>query len=149
MDKKRFPQLIQNIYMIVNELEAMFPKRPFTPDGHMVRSIGECLAAYYYGLELLPPSSKGRDAIKNGKSIEIKATQANSVALRSEPEHLLVIKIEKTGDFTEIYNGSGHRIWNLVKDKPIPKNGQYQVRINKLKQVMQNVPEAEKIRRVI
>ena len=147
MNTEKFPLLIQKIYLIVDELEDMFPGRHFTPDGHMVGSIGECLAAYYYGLDLLTASTEGKDARKNGKNIEIKATQGKSVAIRSEPEHLLVLAIEKTGDFTEIYNGSGYRVWNLVKNKPRPKNGQYQVRLHRLTQLMKDVPESERIKR--
>ena len=62
MDERRFPELIKGLYRLVGELEAMFPGRHFTPDGHMVGSIGECLAAHYYDLELLRASSAGRDA---------------------------------------------------------------------------------------
>lgn len=149
MDKNRFPQLIRDIYKTVKELEEMFPGRHFTPDGHMVGSIGECLAAHHYALTLLPASTKGRDTIKNGKNIEIKATQSNAIALRSEPEHLLAIRLDKTGGFTEIYNGLGNRVWNLVKNKPIQTNGQYRVSLNNLIQLMQDVPETEKIKREI
>jgi hypothetical protein len=41
----------------------MFPGRHFTPDGHMVGSLGECLVAHAYGLELQTASNKGFDAI--------------------------------------------------------------------------------------
>ena len=37
----------------VAELEAEFPGRHFTLDGHLVGSIGEVMAAYYYGSESL------------------------------------------------------------------------------------------------
>lgn len=85
----------------------MFPGRHFTPDGHTVGSIGEALAAYHYGLELLPASSKGRDAALGSIAVEIKATQGNVVALRHEPERLLVLKLGKQGGWAEIYNGPG------------------------------------------
>jgi hypothetical protein len=49
MDPIRFPKLMAELYGLVTELELMF-QRPFTPDGHMVGSIGEALAAHYYGL---------------------------------------------------------------------------------------------------
>lgn len=54
MNKERLPQLVAELYRVVNELEAMFPGRHFTPDGHLVGSLGECLAAHHYGLQLLP-----------------------------------------------------------------------------------------------
>ena len=50
--------------------------RHFTPDGHLVGSIGEVLVASYYGLELLPASSQTHDAKSDsGKMVQIKATQ--------------------------------------------------------------------------
>ena len=43
---------IQEQIAIVHELEGDFPGRQFTLDGHLVGSIGEVMAAYYYGIEL-------------------------------------------------------------------------------------------------
>jgi hypothetical protein len=51
------PVLVREIYAIVAKLEATFPGRHFTPDGHLVGSLGEVLAAHFYGLELLPASA--------------------------------------------------------------------------------------------
>lgn len=36
---------VKRIYAITAELEALYPGRHFTPDGHMVGSIGEVLVA--------------------------------------------------------------------------------------------------------
>ena len=58
-DEKRFPELIRELYKLVAKLEAMFPDRPFTPDGHMVGSLAECFAEYYYGLDLYACSNPG------------------------------------------------------------------------------------------
>ena len=38
---------VQKMIGIVAELEAEFPGRHFTLDGHLVGSIGEVMAAYY------------------------------------------------------------------------------------------------------
>jgi hypothetical protein len=43
---QEIPKLIKELYGIVDSLEALFPGRHFTPDGHLVGSIGEVLAAY-------------------------------------------------------------------------------------------------------
>jgi hypothetical protein len=45
LDEKRFPELIRELYAVVRQLEEMFPGRPFTPDGHMVGSLAECLGS--------------------------------------------------------------------------------------------------------
>lgn len=145
MDQKKFSSLIQNLYSITYELEQMFPGRYFTPDGHMVGSIGECLAAYYYDLQLLPHSSEGRDAKKSDHYVEIKATQGDRVALRNKPEHLIVLKLFKDGSFSEVYNGPGKPVWESVCSRPKPSNGQYQISLSRLKKLMSEVPEEEKL----
>ena len=149
MDKTRLPQLVSELYRTVGELEAMFPGRYFTPDGHLVGSLGECLAAYHYGLELLPASSQGADALVEGVRVEIKATQGSRVALRSRPEHLLVLKLDREGGFTEIYNGPGDAVWRLVETKPRPSNGQYQVSLSRLASVMREIPDHQRLAMVI
>ncbi len=63
MDLDEVPRLIGRLYDIVDRLEELFPGRKFTPDGHLIGSIGEVIAANLYGLELLPPraeASSGR-----------------------------------------------------------------------------------------
>src|SRR5690606_26008891 len=86
IDHDKFRALVKQLYATVNELEAMFPGRYFTPDGHMVGSLGECLVADAYNLELKTASNKGSDAVtETGLEVEIKATQSKSVAFRSQP----------------------------------------------------------------
>ncbi len=133
MDHNRFRQLVKQLYATVHELESLFPGRHFTPDGHMVGSIGECLVADAYGLTLMTASNKGFDALSPcGKQVEIKATQSRSAAFRSEPEHTIVIKIHPDGTFSEIYNGPGDVIWAQFQGKALPSNGQFQISLTKL-----------------
>ncbi len=55
--------LIKRLYAVVAALEQEFEDRKFTPDGHLVGSIGEVVAAYAFGLKLLPASTEGHDAV--------------------------------------------------------------------------------------
>lgn len=131
----RIPGLIQDIYAIVEKLEDLFPGRRFTPDGHLVGSIGEVLAAHRYGLELLPASAEGHDATTaDGRLVQIKATQSKSIALRSEPDLLVVLRIKQDGRATEIYNGPGKPVWDACGK--MQKNGQRAISVNKLSKVM-------------
>ncbi|WP_421337798.1 DUF6998 domain-containing protein [Aeromonas veronii] len=149
IDHKRFQRLVQQLYSTVEELEEMFPGRHFTPDGHMVGSIGECLVADAYGLELMNTSNKGYDALSpSGLQVEIKATQAKSVAFRSQPEHTIAIKILPNGTFEEIFNGPGNLVWQQFDGKPLPSNGQYQISLNKLKELNKQVDKSQRILRV-
>ncbi len=99
----------------------------------MVGSIGEALAAHYYGLQLLTASTQGHDALKDGKPIEIKAAQGSTVAFRSCPQHALVLKINKDGSFAEIYNGPGTLVWEQFAGKKLPSNGQFQISLKNWK----------------
>ena len=149
INHEKLQHLVKQLYSVVNELEAMFPGRHFTPDGHLVGSLGECLVADAYELELLAASNKGYDAItKDGLKVEIKATQSKSVAFRSEPEHAIIIKIMPNGTFEEIYNGSGSLVWEQFKNKKRPSNGQFQISITKLKALNAMVSEHDRVPKI-
>lgn len=142
-------EIMHQIYSAAEKLEELYPGRPFTPDGHMVGSIGECLVAEAYELKLMPPSNRGYDAISpDGKKVEIKATQAERVAFRSCPEHVIAIKINKDGSFEERYNGPGVLIWEQVEGRKLPSNGQYQITLLKLDVLNSRVSESDRIVRV-
>ena len=143
---KQVALLIQDLYTIVKKLEKAFPGRPFTPDGHLVGSIGEVLAAYHYGLELQTPSKSFDALAANGKKVEIKATQKDRIAMRSEPEFLLVLKILENGEAVEMYNGPGKIVWDNAG--PMQSNGQRTVSINKLKKLEAGIPDSLKLQKV-
>ena len=150
MDHLKFKENVCDLYAIVNKLETMFPGRPFTPDGHMVGSLGECLVADAYGLELMPPSNQGYDAVTmDGKKVEIKATQGKTVAFRSCPEHTIIIRIMKDGTFEECFNGPGDLIWRQFEGRPTPSNGQFQISLGKVRRLNESVADSEKVPRVI
>jgi uncharacterized protein DUF6998 len=117
---ERFPNILKRLYRIVDELEDLFPGRPFTPDGHMIGSIGEALAQYYYGITLNRPSTQGEDGQAEYGPVEVKTTQRESVAFRSEPRALLVLKLYSNGVFEEIYNGNGSRVWATINTERRP-----------------------------
>lgn len=148
MDEVEFPAIIRELYSLVNRLENMFPGRHFTPDGHLVGSIGEALASYYYGIRLHRASFEGHDGIVGNRLVEVKATQGKKVSLSSEPQHLLVPKLKVDGSFDEIYNGPGAQVW-VRCNKPqsaeriLPKRGQHPVSLSVLKGLMANVDSTQ------
>lgn len=149
-DHEKFQNLVRELYSTVGELESIFPGRHFTPDGHMVGSIGECLVADAYDLELMVASNKGYDALatSSGKQVEINATQSKSAAFRSQLNHAIVIKILPDGTFEEIYNGPGSLVWQQFNGKALPSNGQYQISLNKLKALNKQVSESDRVSRI-
>lgn len=147
MEKYTFQKLLRSIYDAVDALEAMFPGRHFTPDGHMVGSLGEALAEHHYGIKLSPASSQCHDGVCESRQVQVKVTQGNRIALSGEPEHLLVLRLNRDGSFVEEYNGPGALPWKLVAHKPRPKNGQYQLSLVTLRKLMKNVGSHERLQR--
>ena len=129
--------LVRQLYDLVEEFQRGFPARRFTPDGHLVGSLGEAFASEAYGLDLAPMSQPGHDATGEvgGRrvNVQIKTTQVSSIRISSEPEHLLALKLNRDGSFEEVYNGSGAPVWALVRDKPRPKNSQYPIALSALR----------------
>ncbi|QJT80873.1 hypothetical protein [Kosakonia sp. MUSA4] len=137
-------ELICALYEIVEELELRNPGRRFTPDGHLVGSIGETIAARLYGLTLYTASAETHDARSPcGKEIQIKVTQVGRTSLSSEPEHLLVLYLSKDGSVSEIFNGPGKLAWNAAGK--MQKNGQRPISTRKLKILAENIAIADRI----
>ena len=139
---------IKELYRITNELETEYPGRKFTIDGHLVGGIGEVIVAENYGLELLPNSTETHDAeAKDGKLVQIKATQINRIAISSEPDFIIVIQLQSDGSWIEIYNGPGKYVWD--NSGKMQKNGQRPISIHKLKNLMETVKDSDKIKRIL
>lgn len=139
------PGLIGELYGLVNRLESLFPGRRFTPDGHLVGSIGEVIAAHRYGLILLPNSSQGLDALApGGRLVEIKATQGRSVGLREKPNHLIVLHLSSAGQASEVYNGPGEVAWDFAGAMQ-KRNGQRPISLSKLRLLMAQIPMNQRI----
>lgn len=143
------PRLIRQLYEIVAELEQHFPDRRFTPDGHLVGSIGEVLAAYHYDLELLPQIREKHDArAKDGRLVQIKATQVAKVGLRDKPQHLIVLRIlPNKGEAKEVYNGPGELAWENAGK--MQRNGQRPISLARLAELMEGVPEQDRLPKVV
>lgn len=143
--RDKIPELLERLYKIVGELESLFPERKFTPDGHLVGSLGEVIAAHNYNLVLLESSAATHDARKGNKLIQIKATQGKSVGMYGQPEHLIVLKLLKNGTAEEIYNGPGRSAWDNAGK--LQKNGQKSISLSRLRELMKAVPEDLRVKK--
>ena len=123
-------QQIQKLIDIVKELEAQFPGRHFTLDGHLVGSIGEVMAAYYYGIELFTASTEIHDGEVEGKKVQIKISQQDNIIINHKPDYLIVLYLNKNGNIYEVYNGTGQLPWENTS-KPDSHNNRH-IRVNKL-----------------
>lgn len=146
--QKQVAEKIQLLYQVSRDLEALFPGRHYTPDGHMIGSIGEALAASFYGLDLFTASEETHDAkAADGRLVQIKATQIQRVALSSEPKWLLVLKIHRDGTFSEEYNGPGALVWERCGK--MQKNGQRSISLTMLHQLQEKVPVSQRLQRIV
>lgn len=141
VDWGRVARHLDDLYSASDGLETMFPGRKFTLDGHLVGSIGEVVAAYVFDLDLNPASTLGHDArARDGRRVEIKLTQGTGVAMRHEPEHLIVLHRPKGGPMIVVYNGPGALPW--VQAGKMQKNGQRPISLSRLMTLDAAVPDS-------
>lgn len=127
----KLPKPVADIYRAVEQLSAAYPGRKFTPDGHLVGSIGEVIAAEALGLTLYKGSHPGHDAYDANGDVQIKMTAGKSVALYSTCTRLVVLKIVNPEEAEIVYDGPGEPAWD--KAGKMQKNGQRTISIAKLR----------------
>jgi hypothetical protein len=141
---EQVPGLVRELYATAAKLRALFPGRPFTLDGHLVGSIGEVIAAEWYGLELLPCSVEAHDArAPGGRLVQIKATQRAQIGITAEPEHLIVLRLLPSGEAEEVFNGPGALAWARVG--PRQKTSLCHVSVSILRRLMLDVPVSARL----
>jgi hypothetical protein len=138
MDNERLAKLIADLYNVVDGLDEMFEdcKRHFTPDGHLVGSIGEAVAKHTYDLILEESSKAGWDAVlaAGNKTVQIKTTSTTSISLRSAERYadcLLVLKLDRNRGFEEVYAGSFPT--QMFAEKKTDRRGYYSLSVSALR----------------
>lgn len=101
----KLPPQVAAIYRATAELEERYPGRHFTPDGHLVGSIGEVVAAEALGLTLYSPSHRCHDAFDVNGDVQIKMTAGKSVGMYSCCNRLVVLKVVSTDEAEIVYDG--------------------------------------------
>jgi hypothetical protein len=127
----KLPVQVAAIYRAVAELEVLYPGRKFTPDGHLVGSIGEVVAAEALGLTLHPASYPGHDAFDANGDVQIKMTGGNSVALYATCNRLVVLQVASPEEAEIVYDGPGDPVW--TEAGKLGKNGQRVISLKKLR----------------
>lgn len=140
---ERVKEQVQKMIQIVKELEEDFPGRHFTLDGHLVGSIGEVMAAYYYGIDLYAASAEIHDGEIDGKKVQIKISQQDNIVINHEPDYLIVLYLRKNGDIFEVYNGPGKDPWNSAGK--VDSHNNCHMRVNKLMELDGFVSEKDRI----
>ena len=125
---------IRQVFETCHEL-SMLTRRPISPDGHLVGSLGEIFAAVELGLSLATPSNKGYDAVDaQGNKVEIKTTTGRSISLSAvgtEATRLVVVVLDQTGEASIAFDGPAQAVWQMAG--PAQKNGQRRVSLSKIR----------------
>jgi hypothetical protein len=129
----RLPAPVAAIYKAVGELEARYPGRKFTPDGHLVGSIGEVIAAEAFNITLYPMSHAGHDAWDANGPVQIKMTAGTSIAMYDCCVRLIVLKVISPEEAEVVYDGPGERVWSNAGR--VQKNGQRAISLSKLRKL--------------
>jgi hypothetical protein len=127
------PEPVANIYKATAALEALYPGRKFTPDGHLVGSIGEVIAAEALGLTLYPMSRSGHDAYDANGDVQIKLTAGNSIAMYATCVRLVVLRVVSPQEAEIVYDGPGPPVW--AQAGKMGKNGQRVIRLSRLRTI--------------
>lgn len=135
------PLPVARIYEAVAELDEIYRDkgRKFTPDGHMVGSLGEVIAAEAFRLKLHAASHPGHDAIdENGREVQIKMTGQNGkkIALYATCNRLIVLKIVSPAEAEVVYDGPGDPVWSEARKRG--KNGQCVVSLARIRDIAAN-----------
>jgi hypothetical protein len=138
---EQIPALISDLLKTTNRLNELFDGRQFTPDGHLVGSIGEVVAEYIYDLCLEPASTPLIDAYTKDEkklSVQVKLTGEKGRDFRIRwpvpensvlPDVLLCMKMTVDG-FIEVYNGPFPA--HLLESKKPTSNGQIPISVKTL-----------------
>lgn len=142
MTRIPLPAPVAAIYQAVKLLEEQYPGRKFTPDGHLVGSIGEVIAAEKLGLKLYPGSYAGHDAHDpiSGRDVQIKLTGGKSVSLYATCDRLVVLRVVSPHEAEIVYDGDGHPAWEAAG--VLQKNGQRTISLSRLKLIAATRPTA-------
>lgn len=129
----KLPKPVAAIYRAVEALQTLYPCRKFTPDGHLVGSIGEVVAAEALGLTLYEMSRPGHDAYDKDGDVQIKMTAAKSVAMYATAKRLVVLRVVSPSAAEIVYDGPGDLAWNQARHNP--RNNQRTISLKKLKAI--------------
>lgn len=150
---QRTAQLVTELHAIVHQLEELHPGRRFTPDGHLVGSLGEVTAASLFDIVLTTASSTGHDALAaDGRRVEIKATYGTSgVSIRRTSggiaDLLIVLKLSKNPGVAHevVYNGP----YDVVHGQlgRFQSNGAAMIRLSRLRRLDAEVGELQRVPR--
>lgn len=149
--RHRTAELVAELHAITAELESLYPGRRFTPDGHLVGSLGEVTAADLFNITRRPASTTGHDAVtSDGRRVEIKATYGNrGIGIRAtsfdNAALLVVLRLPKSpaDDVEIVYNGPFATVREVLG--PVQSNGASRISLSRLRMLQASVAPADQV----
>jgi len=139
-------QAVKALLTIIESLKQAYPQKKFTLDGRLVGDLGEILVETDYNVALFEKIEPHYDGLSGKKKVQIKTTMKNSLTVPHDhiPEYYLGIKIHPDGTYTEIYNGPGKAVHQLIQKRARTQNNLHSVSIARLTE-LNPVDPAQKI----
>lgn len=137
---------IQKLFVIMDELNVAFPHKKFTLDGRLVGDIGEVIAELDYDILIFEKIKKDIDGYStDGRRVQIKVSFKDKIAFKGNDEYLIALKIDRSGNYKEVFNGPSRYIIEYYKDRKDIGAKIQSLPINILEELSRRIPTEEKI----
>ncbi|MGX4803988.1 DUF6998 domain-containing protein [Bradyrhizobium guangdongense] len=109
--------VLASLFASQRTLKSLAPQFKWAGLGNLLGDYGEFIATEAYGLQQAPRGANGYDAVAlDGKKVQVKANfAASQIGFRGEADMLLCLKIDLTGDWTEVYYGDFALVRNVAR----------------------------------
>lgn len=130
--------VMRSIFASQEALVEMAPEYRWIGLGNLLGDYGEFVCRTHYNLTKSKSGSAGFDASNpEGKTVQIKACKSSSsIGMRGEADLLLVIKVDNSADWKEIYYGDHQAA--LAISRYSKRDNKYTVSHKKLKELSEN-----------
>ena len=106
-EQEAVKHIVATIFSAQNALRDLAPRQRWAGMGNLLGDYGEFVALSNYNLKKGPAGADGYDAMTiDGQKVQIKANHSSStIGFRGEADLLLVLKIESSAEWQELYYG--------------------------------------------
>jgi hypothetical protein len=125
--------VIATIYSAQNALRALAPEYKWAGLGNLLGDYGEYVTTRHYHLTKGAPGADGYDArTLDGKSVQVKTNHAaNQIGFRGTADLLLVVKVDESGSWEEVYYGDFAVVQNEARRSE--RDNKWMIAISKLR----------------
>lgn len=99
--------VLASLFASQRTLKSLAPQFKWAGLGNLLGDYGEFIATEVYGLQQAARGANGYDGVTaDGKTVQVKTNfAASQIGFRGEADLLLCLKIDLTGEWTEVFYG--------------------------------------------